>query len=66
VYISGTFKRVYEHVMYMRRPSIPEEIFIAVENEARDYEDSWRETLERILEQEASIEIPAKAEVTAE
>jgi len=49
--------------MYMRRPSIPEEIYNAVDNKARDYEDSWRETLERILEQDANIEIPTKEQV---
>lgn len=65
VYIIRTFLIVDVHLMYMRRPSVPEEIYNAVENEARDYEDSWRETLERILEQDAGIEIPAKAEVNA-
>jgi len=47
----------------MKRPSIPEEIYKAVQDQAREYEDSWRETLERILEQDADIQIPAKKEV---
>jgi hypothetical protein len=51
--------------MYMKRPSIPDEIWEAVDNESRDYEDSWRETLERILEQKANIQIPSKPEVEA-
>jgi hypothetical protein len=65
MYIKRTFISFNEHVMYMRRPSIPEEIHKAVENEAREYEDAWRETLERILEQETDIEIPSKVQVEA-
>jgi hypothetical protein len=65
MYIIGTFKRSDVHLMYMKRPSIPDEIWEAVDNESRDYEDSWRETLERILEQRANLHIPSKPEVEA-
>jgi len=65
MYISSTFKRSDVHIMYMKRPNIPEDIYYAVENEARSYEKHWRETLERILEQEAEIEIKPVKEVEA-
>jgi len=51
------FISVNVHMMYMRRPSIPEDIWQTVNDEARAYENSWRETLERILEQDAKLEI---------
>jgi len=51
--------------MYMKRPNIPDEIYQTIQDRSRDYENSWRETLERILEQEADIPIKSKSKVKA-
>ena len=52
--------------MYMKkRPIIPNEIYETVAQEARPYENDWWATLERILEQDANIEIKSSKEVKA-
>jgi len=60
MYIIGTYKKVYVHLMYMERPSVPEEIVETVSEQSRPYETSWWQTLERILEQDADLQIKSK------
>jgi len=50
--------------MYMRRPSVPEPIFQAVEAQAREHDNSWHQALERVLRQ-TDIKIPQLKEVEA-
>lgn len=52
-------------LMYMRRPTIPEPIFQAVKDEANEYDNSWHQTLERVLQQKTDIEIKKLQEVEA-
>ena len=49
----------------MKRPNIPDDIYETVQDEARDYDNSWHQTLERILEQKAGLEIKQVKEVEA-
>jgi len=51
--------------MYMKRPNVPDAIHQTVKDEAREHENAWHQTLERILEQDANLEIKAKPEATA-
>jgi hypothetical protein len=61
MYISSTYKKDDVHEMYMRRPSVPDPLYEAVEQHAREHDTSWHQALERVLEQKAEIEIPAEA-----
>jgi len=66
MYNISTYKKGDVHNMYMKkRPSIPNEIYETVAQQARPYENDWWATLERILEQEANIEIKSSKEVEA-
>jgi len=51
--------------MYMKRPGVPEDIHQTVKQKSRSYEKSWWQTLERILEQEAELEIIETEKVEA-
>jgi len=49
----------------MRRPSVPEPIFQAVEAEAKERDNSWHQALERVLRQKTDIKIAQLQEVEA-
>jgi len=65
MYIEGTFKSINVHIMYMKRPKIPSDIHTAVDQQSRSYENSWWQTLERILEQQAGLDIKSTKKVEA-
>lgn len=45
----------------MKRPSVPQELYDAVERHAKDYDTSWHQALERVLEQKSEIEVSMEA-----
>ena len=61
LYIFGTYISVNVHLMYMRRPSVPDALYEAVEQHARKHDNSWHQALERVLEQKSEVKIPAEA-----
>lgn len=50
--------------MYMRRPSVPDQLYEAVESHAREHDNSWYQALERVLEKKSEIEL-SQSEATA-
>jgi len=57
LYNSSTFINNYVQQMYMRRPTVPDQIYEAVEQHAREHDNSWHQALERVLEQKSDIEL---------
>lgn len=45
----------------MRRPSVPDSIYDAVQRHAREHDTSWYHALERVLEQKSEIKITEEA-----
>lgn len=61
LYNSSTFISNNVQQMYMRRPTVPDQLYQAVKSHAREHDNSWHQALERVLEQKSEVEIPQEA-----